>query len=74
MDPNMLPEQMAKMSPAEREKLAKKLDDDLEAYIAGLEASASKFQVRLLICMFTCKRVSYSHSPFNDSTLFMTIR
>ena len=61
----MLPEQMAKMSPAEREKLAKKLDDDLEAYIAGLEASASKFQVRsLIIYMFTCKKVSYSHSPF----------
>jgi hypothetical protein len=46
MDPNMLPEQMAKMTPQEREKLAKKLDEDLDAYISGLEASASKFQVQ----------------------------
>jgi hypothetical protein len=47
MDFKSLPDKMAKMSPEEREKLAAKLDEELDSYISSLEASASqsKYQV-----------------------------
>ena len=45
MSSNPGPDKTAKMSQEERDKLAKKLDDDLDAYISNLETSASKFQV-----------------------------
>ena len=47
MDLKSLPDKMSKMSSEEREKLAKKLDDELDTYISSLEASASqsKYQV-----------------------------
>ena len=49
MDLKSLPEKMSKMSEKDREKLAKKLDDELETYISSLEASASqpKYQVTI---------------------------
>ena len=41
---------MAKMNPEEREKLAAKLDAELDSYISNLEASAgnSKYQVNMI--------------------------
>ena len=48
MDFKSLPDKMAKMNPEEREKLAAKLDAELDSYISNLEASAgsSKYQVK----------------------------
>lgn len=41
------PDQLKKMTPKEREALAKKLDEDLEEYLDKLESSAtSKYKVR----------------------------
>ena len=48
MDFKSLPDKMAKMNPEDREKLAAKLDSELDSYISNLEASAgsSKYQVK----------------------------
>ena len=50
MDFKSLPEKMSKMNPEEREKLAAKLDAELDSYISNLEESAgnSKYQVNMI--------------------------
>ena len=56
MSSNPGPDKTAKMSQEERDKLAKKLDDDLDAYISNLETSASKYQVVVIDCKLATKQ------------------